>query len=225
MLASAATGSNEFTSATWAHRDLVYYARGICMFTRKLRAAALMAGAVLAGTVGVLAPVSASAATATRTVTAATTAPADTAVRSGWFGIETSVYGGGDPYCLDSNAAGNVYVLPCQVPGNKYQDWSWTEWQGSSPYGDSDFYSIKDQATGRCLDSNAAGQVYTNPCQAPGNAYQDWYWGAGTDSNTSKFTDVATSRPLWGYHGYPVSTGIKSLYGDQSLYNEWVLIQ
>jgi hypothetical protein len=188
------------------------------MFTRKLRAATLMAGAVLAGAVGVLAPVSASAATATRTATAAAAAPADTAVRSGWFGLENT--GGGVPYCLDSNAAGSVYVLPCQVPGNKYQDWSWTEWQGSSPYGDSDFYSIKDEATGRCLDSNAAGQVYTNPCQAPGNAYQDWYWGAGDDSDTSTFTDVATARPLWGRDGNPVTTSAG--YAQD---NDWLLIQ
>jgi serine/threonine-protein kinase len=185
------------------------------MFTRKLRAAALMAGALLAGAVGVLAPVSASAATVTRTVTAAAAAPADTAVRSGWFGLETVI---GD--CLDSNAAGNVYVLPCQVPGNKYQDWSWTEWEVSSPYGDYDLYSIKDEETGRCLDSNAAGDVYTNPCQAPGNAYQDWYWGAGSYSDHSMFTDVATSRPLWGLdNDYPVSTF------PQDDYNNWLLIQ
>jgi hypothetical protein len=183
------------------------------MFTRKLRAAALMAGAVLAGAMGVLAPVSASAATATRTATTAAAAPADTAVRSGWFGLD---HGG---YCLDSNAAGNVYVNPCQVPGNKYQDWSWTEWQASSPYGDYDFYSIQDQETGRCLDSNAAGQVYTNPCQAPGNAYQDWYWGAGSYTDNSMFTDVATSRPLWGAPGYPVVTAF------QDDYNNWLLIQ
>jgi serine/threonine-protein kinase len=186
------------------------------MFTRKLRAAALMAGAVLAGAVGVLAPVSASAAAATRTVTAAAAAPADVAVRSGWFGLETGV-----GYCLDSNAAGSVYVLPCQVPGNKYQDWSWTEWQAYSTYqGYYYFYSIKDQSTGRCLDSNAAGQVYTNPCQAPGNAYQDWYWGAGTFSGVSKFTDVATSLPLWGLDDrYSVSTF------PQADENNWHLIQ
>jgi hypothetical protein len=186
------------------------------MFTRKLRAAALMAGAVLAGAVGILAPVSASAATATRAATAPAATPADVAVRSGWFGLETSIGG----YCLDSNAAGNVYVLPCQVPGNKFQDWNWTEWKAYSPYqGYYYFYSIQDQATGRCLDSNAAGQVYTSPCQAPGNGFQDWYWGAGNTSGYSKFTDVATSLPLWGSPGSPVFTY------DQTFYNNWKLIQ
>ena len=111
-------------------------------------------------------------------------------------------------------------MLQCQVPGNKYQDWSWTEWQVSSPYGDYDLYSIRDQATGRCLDSNAAGQVYTNPCQAPGNAYQDWYWGAGSYADHSMFTDVATSRPLWGDYG---DTEVRTW--DQPSDNDWVLIQ
>jgi hypothetical protein len=185
------------------------------MFTRKLRAAALVAGAVLAGAVSVLAPVSASASTAARTATAAVAAPADVAVRSGWFGLKTV-----GAYCLDSNAAGNVYVLPCQVPGNKFQDWSWTEWKGgTAQQGYYYFYSIHDQATGRCLDSNAAGQVYTNPCQAPGNEFQDWYWGAGSVSDTSTFTDVATSRPLWGDLGHPVITA------TQTDYNDWVLTQ
>lgn len=188
------------------------------MFTRKLKAAVLMAGAVLAGAVGVLAPGSASAATVARTatVTAAASVPADTAVRSGWFGLKT--WDGSD--CLDSNRALSVYVLPCQVPGNKFQDWSWTEWKAYSPYqGYYYFYSIKDESTGYCLDSNAAGQVYTNACQAPGNAYQDWYWGAGTASNVSRFTDVATSLPLWGDPGHSVSTY------SQTFYNDWFLIQ
>jgi len=38
--------------------------------------------------------------------------------------------------------------------------------------------SISDGQTGRCLDSNYAGNLYTNPCQAPGNTYQTW-WPAG----------------------------------------------
>jgi hypothetical protein len=121
--------------------------------------------------------------------------------------------------CLDSNAAGSVYVLPCQVAGNKFQDWIWTEWQASPPYDDYDFYSIQDQETGRRLDSNAAGQVYTNPGQAPGNAYQDWYWGAGSYSDNSMFTDVGTSRPLWGWPGYPVSTF------PRADHNNWILIR
>jgi len=159
------------------------------MFTRKRRAKLLMVGAVLAA--GVLTPLSASAAASTATV----------AVRSGWFGLDNL------GYCLDSNAKGQAYELPCQVPGNKYQDWSWTEWKAYSPYsGYYYFYSIQDQATGRCLDSNAAGAVYTNPCQAPGNAYQDWYWSAANVSGFSNFTDVATGLTLYGIPGSILGT-------------------
>lgn len=147
--------------------------------------------------------------------TAAAATPATVAVRSGWFGLEDASDG-----CLDGNAAGQVYTNPCQVPGNKYQDWNWTEWKAYSPYsGYYYFYSIHDQATGRCLDSNAAGQVYTNACQAPGNAYQDWYWAA--EGTSTMFTDVATSRNLWtlGYLGSSVATS------EDLAWNVWAPIQ
>lgn len=77
--------------------------------------------------------------------------------------------------CLDSNTAGAVYTNPCQVPGNQYQDWTITEWESVSPTGAASvFYSYRDVATNRCLDSNTSGNLYTNPCQVPGNTYQTW---------------------------------------------------
>ncbi len=204
-----------------AYADFGFLHEGICVFTRKSRAALLMAGAALAA-VATMTPLSASASTATQTATTTATAaaasPATVAVRSGWFGLRANV----ETNCLDGNAQGHVYLNPCQVPGNKYQDWNWTEWKAYSPYqGYYYFYSIHDQQTGRCLDSNAAGAVYTNPCQAPGNAYQDWYWGPGDSgwSGYAKFTDVATGRPLWGSAGYPILTG------QQVIYNNWRPIQ
>ena len=85
--------------------------------------------------------------------------------------------------CLDSNAAGMVYTNPCQVPGNRYQDWAQTSLPGG-------IVSFEDVATSRCLDSNAAGNLYTNPCQAPGNHYQDW------GPSAARFVDHATNRCL-----------------------------
>jgi hypothetical protein len=64
--------------------------------------------------------------------------------------------------CLDSNTAGAAYTNPCQWPGNHYQDWTMTEWEAIAPTGvPYDFFSFQDDATGRCLDSNAAGALYT----------------------------------------------------------------
>lgn len=207
------------TVARTAYAISGFLHKGICVFTRKLRAKLLVVGAALAA-VGALMPLSASAATATQTATAtaAAASPATVAVGSGWFGMETP---GGD--CLDGNSAGSVYLNPCQVPGNKYQDWNWTKWQAYSPYsGYYYFYSIHSQATGRCLDSNAAGDVYTNPCQAPGNAYQDWYWGPGNTSGYSKFTDVATSLSLWGVD---TENPVRTSNNNQPQYNNWGLSQ
>jgi hypothetical protein len=64
--------------------------------------------------------------------------------------------------CLDSNTAGNAYVLPCN--GGNFQRWTNTERSSGD--------EIRDQATGRCLDSNFNGDVYTLPCN--GNNFQRW---------------------------------------------------
>lgn len=52
---------------------------------------------------------------------------------------------------------------------------------------------LQDAATGRCLDSNAKGQVYTSPCQVPGNRYQDWMQDV---NNRNAFSDYATNLYL-----------------------------
>jgi hypothetical protein len=52
---------------------------------------------------------------------------------------------------------------------NGYQHWALLS---TSTLG---IYNLKDVATGRCLDSNASGSIYTNPCQ-PTNEYQQWYF-------------------------------------------------
>jgi len=124
--------------------------------------------------------------------------PADTVLGSGQMIIKDVQTN----HCLDSNAKGSVYTsAPCNLPGyNSYQVWIWTEYQATSESGGKyTFYSLRDKATGRCLDSNAAGQLYTNPCQAPGNPYQDWYdhgYYQGDDVTYVAWSDLATTRAL-----------------------------
>jgi hypothetical protein len=95
--------------------------------------------------------------------------------------------------CLDSNGSGSVYTNPCQYPGNLYQVWTQTEWEAVVPGGPTYYFlTFKDYATGRCLDSNGSGSVYTNLCQLPGNPYQTWYAGGGgplLDGGTSRCLD------------------------------------
>ncbi|MFI7502743.1 RICIN domain-containing protein [Streptomyces sp. NPDC049687] len=75
------------------------------------------------------------------------------------YQIKSYAYGG----CLDSNYAGDVYLLGCN--GGNYQRWAKVDAGGA-------FYIVNMQ-TGRCLDSNYAGEVYTLNCNL-GN-YQKWY--------------------------------------------------
>ncbi len=74
----------------------------------------------------------------------------------------------GDDFCLDSNAAGTVYVNPCQR-GNAYQKWQF--WNGGW---------ARNVATGRCLEnpSFSFGAIRTRPCAHIGAQYwQHWRYG------------------------------------------------
>lgn len=75
--------------------------------------------------------------------------------------------------CLDSNAAGTAYGIPCN--GGGYQKWhfNYLGKQRDSYYQrDWDVYEIINTATGRCLDANGV-TAYTLPCN--GGDYQHWF--------------------------------------------------
>jgi len=81
-------------------------------------------------------------------------------------------------FCLDSNAAGNVYTHGCNA--GAFQRWNVT---GGNAV------QLKNVRTGRCLDSNTARKVYTLPCN--GGNFQRWQviYNAG---GTRTFKNVST---------------------------------
>lgn len=67
-----------------------------------------------------------------------------------------------DRPCLDSDANGNVYGIPCN--GGDYQRW----YEVKTSTG----WKLQNKATGRILDSDANGNVYTLPDN--GSNWQRW---------------------------------------------------
>jgi serine/threonine-protein kinase len=56
-------------------------------------------------------------------------------------------------------------------------------------------FHLQDWATGRCLDSNTAGDVYTSPCQS-GNNWQTWRIYTYPPTSDVDLQNVATGRWL-----------------------------
>ncbi|WP_434742266.1 RICIN domain-containing protein [Micromonospora sp. SH-82] len=86
--------------------------------------------------------------------------------------------------CLDSRG-GDVYTKTCT--GNNNQHWVMVTLDGGQ------HVIFQNLATARCLDSNAAGRVYTNPCNTK-NHYQQWRLTSLTMPYT--FVSRATGRAL-----------------------------
>ncbi|MEU1734858.1 ricin-type beta-trefoil lectin domain protein [Streptosporangium sp. NPDC020145] len=79
--------------------------------------------------------------------------------------------------CLDSNFAGEVYTLPCNVPqNNNHQKWR-------TNYPSTGRTWIQNLATGLCLVTSEGNTVRTVPCDT-GGFYQEWVIEpSGLDSN------------------------------------------
>jgi serine/threonine-protein kinase len=80
--------------------------------------------------------------------------------------------------CLDSNAQGSLYTLPCN--GGPYQEWD------VHPDAGTNSYTLIDHQAGLCLDSNAAGNDYTHVCN--GGPFQ--FWDVRSDVLTDTYTLV-----------------------------------
>jgi serine/threonine-protein kinase len=76
-------------------------------------------------------------------ITAASPAQAD------WVG-ENVIRNWETGLCLDSNWAGDVYTLPCELGTNPHQVWEIWQ-QGTSSMGP--IVQLRNKATGRCLDT------------------------------------------------------------------------
>jgi hypothetical protein len=80
--------------------------------------------------------------------------------------------------CLDSNAQGQVYTLPCN--GGNYQIWD----ERQDPAGQG-LYQLKDRATGMCLYVRATKSMYayTKACDNSTQESYMWYESQPYDIN------------------------------------------
>lgn len=87
---------------------------------------------------------------------------------------------------------------------------------------------FRDQATGRCLDSNAAGDVYTTASSSCGSndQFQQWriYWVEQVNpENPQMVVNVATGRCLDSNAAGNVYTTAASSCGPNDQYQDWFI--
>jgi hypothetical protein len=106
-------------------------------------------------------------------------------------------------YCLDSNSSGSAYVLACN--GGPYQNWSiqfadqGVELPSYECYASLEcghIVRIQDIQTGRYLDSNSNGDVYTRPDYGSSDFNQQWILVLRTSGNTAFLVDWSTNMAL-----------------------------
>ncbi|MBY8846227.1 ricin-type beta-trefoil lectin domain protein [Streptomyces sp. SP2-10] len=103
-------------------------------------------------------------------------------VLRGWKNVATG-------YCLDSNAAGDVYTRPCSSGVNNFQRWKVSLTGAVEDYR---FFELQNYATGLCLESNVWNAVYTHACTRGNNQT----WVSGKLDHGYIFTNNATNKVL-----------------------------
>ncbi|EDY47217.1 actinohivin [Streptomyces clavuligerus] len=95
--------------------------------------------------------------------------------------------------CLDSNAQGDVYTLPCSLPvgSNAHQVWE-PLLRGKDP--SADIVGLRNVATNRCAAFRYPANITTVPCSATVTAQQWFAYGAGWDN----VTFVSRGGPIGG---------------------------
>ncbi|MFC5183632.1 RICIN domain-containing protein [Actinomadura harenae] len=90
------------------------------------------------------------------------------------------------PYgCLTNHSGPHASMRKC-AQGSRTQQWVWTPGPDKSVL-------LRNVATGRCLDGDRTGSVYTSPCKSD-NRYEQWRT-SGPDNN-KQFYSVGTGRYL-----------------------------
>lgn len=156
-----------------------------------------------------LATAPSSAASARPSAIPSATKAASKGVPAGGTGLVVSL---GSGLCLDSDSnpartlngkaeGGHAFAIACN--GHQYQQWTEGRLLSQDSPRSGDIYRLVDLQSGFCLDSDAAGDLYTLPCLSP-DQYQMWQRvipqaapavaGPAAGDARIVYRDVATNR-------------------------------